>query len=179
MKYTLNLATRSYVNRRTLYMSYAAIGALLLVIMLFGLMRFAALYSDISQTEVKIKTIESNIVKRSGTGAAEFDEASYRNLLAHIEEANSLLRRDSFRWTDLLNRLEKVVPWQVRILQINPNHDDRLVKISGQAKTLQSLKKLIDNLITSGHYTHVLLERQATDSKTDWINFSIRLEGAF
>ena len=35
MKYTLNLATRAYVNRRTLYLSYALFGALLFVVLLF------------------------------------------------------------------------------------------------------------------------------------------------
>ena len=179
MKYTLNLATRSYVNRRTLYLSYAVLGALLLVVFLFGMMRFFSLYDEASRTEAKVKTIESNIVSRSGAEAAEFDENSYKQLLVSIQEANTLLQRDSFRWTSLLDQLEEVVPGQVRILKIDPNHDERLVHIAGQAKSLQSLKQLIDNFIKSGHFSHVFLERQATEAQTNLISFSIRLEGAF
>ena len=75
--------------------------------------------------------------------------------------------------------MESVVPRDVRILNIDPDHEKRTVKLSGQAKTLQSLKRFIDNLIKSGYFTHVFLEQQASDSKTKFIRFSITLEGAF
>ena len=55
MKYTLNLATRSYVNRKTLYLGYAVIGALLLVVLLFNTLRIFSLNSDINKTAVRIK----------------------------------------------------------------------------------------------------------------------------
>lgn len=175
MKYSLNLSTRSYVNRRTLYLSYAVVGALLCAVLLFNLMRFVSLNNEIDSTAGKIK----QIVARSGANVADFDETSYQNLLANIQDANRILQRDNFRWTKLLDQLELVVPRAVRISQIEPDHDEGTVKLLGQAKTLKGLKRFIDNLIKSGNYLHVYLERQATDAKSGYLRFSIRLEGAF
>lgn len=179
MKYTLNLATRSYVNRRNLYLCYALLGALLVIVLMFNLLRFFSLRSEISNNETHKKEIELQLLAKSGADAAGYDAANYQKILASIQSANEILLQDSFRWTELLDQMESVVPRDVRIVKIDPNHEQRTVKLSGQAKTLQSLKRFIDNLIKSEHYANVFLEQQASDSKTKVIRFSINLEGAF
>ena len=179
MKYTLNLATRSYVNRKTLYLGYAVIGALLLVVLLFNTLRIFSLNSDINQTAVKIKAVEANLLARSGVSAAGFDQNTYANLLVTIQAANEILQRDSFHWTNLLDRMESVVPRDVLIVKILPNHKEMEIKLSGQSKNLKSLKRFIDNLIKSGYYDQVFLEQQARIEDTKVIRFNIRLEGAF
>lgn len=60
MKYTLNLATRSYVNRRNLYLCYALLGALLVIVLMFNLWRFFSLRSEISDNEINKKISRSN-----------------------------------------------------------------------------------------------------------------------
>lgn len=179
MKYTLNLATRSYVNRRTLYLSYALLGALFFVVLLFNTIRLFALDSDISRSKTNIEMIKTNILARTGIEASDFSELSYQNLLASIQNANDILQRDSFRWTGFLNQMETVVPRGVRILRIDPSYKERSVKLSGQARNLKSLKSFIDNSIESGNYSHVFLEHQRSESKSTIISFAIRLEGAF
>jgi type IV pilus assembly protein PilN len=179
MKYTLNLATRSYVNRRTLYLCYALSGALLVIVLMFNLLQFLSLRSEISQNDANKKMIEAKLLARSGIDAAGYNANSYKALLVNIRYANEILAKDSFRWTRLLDQLESVVPRQVRILKIDPNHEKRTVKLAGHAKTLKAMKRFIDNLIKSEHYTHVFLDQQATVSEPKVIRFSITMEGAF
>ena len=179
MKYTLNLATRAYVNRRTLYVSYALIGALLIVVFLYNTMRFFTLNNEINRNRANIESIEKNILARTGVEIADYSEENYQEMLKNIQDANEILQRDSFRWSGFLDQMETVVPRQVRILRINPNYIERSVSLSGQAKNLNSLKSLIDNIIDSKHYSQVLLERQSSESQSKMISFSIRLEGAF
>jgi type IV pilus assembly protein PilN len=179
MKYTLNLATRSYVNRRTLYLCYALSGALLVIFLMFNLLQFFSLRSEISQNDASKKMIEAKLLARSGIDAAGYDANSYEKLLTRIQYANEILAKDSFRWTRLLDQLESVVPKQVRILKIDPDHKKKTVKLSCHAKNLKSMKRFIDNLIKSEHYTHVFLEQQATLSEINIIRFSITMEGAF
>lgn len=179
MKYTLNLATRAYVNRRTLYLSYALFGALLIVVLLFNTSRFFSLNNDINRYRANIETIEANLLARTGIETAGYSETNYQIMLANIQNANDILLRDSFRWTSFLDQMESVVPRQVRILRIDPSHKERSVKLSGQARSLESLKGFIDNIIESGNFPQVFLERQTSESKSAIINFAIRLEGAF
>ena len=179
MKYILNLATRSYVNRRTLYLCYALSGALLVIVLMFNMLQFFSLRSEISQNDASKKMIEAKLLARSGIDAAGYDANSYKKLLVNILYANDILAKDSFRWTRLLDQLELVVPKQVRILKIDPDHENRTVKLSCHAKTLKVMKRFIDNLIKAEHYTDVFLDQQATVSETKVIRFSITLEGAF
>ena len=179
MKYSLNLATRSYVNRRTLYLCYALLGGVLVIVLMFNLMRFFSLRNEISQNDAERRKIEAKLLAQSGVDAAGYDASSYKKLLASIHDANEILKQDSFRWTVLLDQMESVVPRRVRIEKIDPEHKDRTVKLSGQAKTLKDLKRFIDNLIKSEHYDHVFLNQQTSDSETKVIRFAISLEGAF
>jgi type IV pilus assembly protein PilN len=179
MKYIHNLATRAYVNRRTLYMCYALIGSLLTIILLFNLIRGFSLNSDINRNRENIETIESNILARTGVETADYSESNYQDILKRIENANEILLRDSFRWTRFLEQIEAVVPRQVRILSIDPSYKDQTIKLSGQAKNLKSLKLFLDNLIESGHYSQVFIDQQRTESKSTMISFAIQLEGAF
>lgn len=179
MKYNLNLATRSYVNRRTLYMSYALIGSLLIIIFIFNTARMFSLNGDINRYMDNIEAIETKILTRTGVEVADYSEANYQKMLENIQYANDVLLRDSFRWSSFLDQMETIVPGQVRVLQINPSYKERSVNLVGQAKNLNSLKTFIDNIIQSGSFSHVFLERQASESKSKTISFSIRLEGAF
>ena len=179
MKYNLNLATRAYVNRRTLYMSYALIGSLLIIIFIFNTARMFSLNGDINRYMDNIEAIETKILARTGVEVADYSETNYRKMLENIQYANDILLRDSFRWSSFLDQMETIVPRQVRVLKIDPSYKERSVNLAGQAKNLNSLKTFIDNIIQSGNYSHVFLERQASESKSMTISFSIRLEGAF
>ncbi len=179
MKYTHNLATRAYVNRRTLFFGYAVLGSLLVVVLLFNTIRAISLNNEINRNRANIGSIETNILARTGVETADYSEVNYQKILTSIQNANEILLRDSFRWTNFLEQMETVVPRQVRILHIDPSYKDRKVKLSGQAKNLKALKVFIDNLIESGSYSQVFLEQQATVAKSKIIGFSISLEGAF
>ena len=179
MKYTLNLATRAYVNRRTLYMSYALIGSLLIIVFIFNMSRMFSLNGDINRYMANIEAIETKILARTGVEVADYSEENYRKMLENIQYANDILLRDSFRWSSFLDQMENIVPGQVRVLRINPSYKERSVNLVGQAKNLNSLKNFIDNIIQSENYSHVFLERQASEPQSMTISFSIRLEGAF
>jgi type IV pilus assembly protein PilN len=179
MKYSHNLSTRSYVNRRALYIIYAFIAALLVVALTYNVLRFFSLQTEMSRNEANKVKIEDSLMARSGVNASGYDATSYQKLLSDIQAANDILKRDSFHWTALLDRMELLVPRDVRILKIDPDHSNQTIKLSGHAKTLKALRRFIDNLIKSGHYTHVFIQTQSSDPETKVIRFSINLEGGF
>jgi len=178
MKYSINLASRSYVNKRALYIGYLVCGVVLVAGLFYTLAYYFDLQSQISTTEARLGELKDKILASQGGDAADYNAARYDKVLVQIHLANGILSRDSFRWTKLLDQLEQVVPGNVRIKSISPDHEENTVELTGVAKGLTDLKKLLDNLIMSGLYEEVLLFDQATD-KSGEIGFSIELLGAF
>ncbi len=178
MKYSINLASRSYINKKALYLGYLVCGVVLLAGLVYNIGYFFELRSQISTTEARLKELEDKVLASQGGDVADYSAARYEKVLAEIEQANMILQRDNFRWTVLLGELEQVVPGNVKILTIDPDHEKKTVKLSGMARRLKDMKGFIDNLIESDNYSDVLLLSQAATDSGD-VRFSIELLGAF
>ena len=156
MKYSVNLASRSYVNKKALYLGYCLCIFVLLVGLVYNLGYFFELRSQINTTEIRLQELEEKILASQGGDVAGYTAARYEKVLAEIKQANSILDRDSFRWTALLGKLEEVVPGDVKILSIAPDHEKKTIQLSGMSRRLKDMKRFIDNLIASKNYSDVL-----------------------
>ncbi|OHB33713.1 MAG: hypothetical protein A2X84_02775 [Desulfuromonadaceae bacterium GWC2_58_13] len=182
MKLTLNLASRTYLNRRALRFSYlgvAAILAMLLVVNLYGYLhahtRIGLLNDRLTELEQQQRTEKGPLPRKMTSGEQE-------QLVADVEFANEILKKDGFRWTLLLDHLEGVVPERVGIRGIRPNYSEGSFTLSGYARSVDDLRKFLDNLIGSPDFNDVYLLQQARQESKDGgslIGFSIVVKGAF
>lgn len=182
MKYSINLSSRSYVNKKALYLVYLVCGIVLIAGLFFNAGYFFKLRNQIDTTELRLKELEEKILASQGGEVADYSADRYEKVLDEIKLANGILKRDSFRWTSLLDQLESVIPNAVKIESIAPDYEKNSVKISGIAKELKDMKRFLDNLIKSDHYDAVFLLNQSveeTDNLQTGIKFSINLLGAF
>jgi len=177
MKFTLNLASHAYVNRKALYLFYGLVGGLLVLILLINLTTMYGLQRARVDTTQKISELQS----RAGADSdmAGYSPRALAELRQSIAVANELLQRDSFRWTELLDRLETLVPSRVRIRSIGPDYKKKSIAISCEAKDLTSMNRFIDKLNQSGFYDSVLLSQQAFNVKTSILSFNLELFGGF
>jgi len=182
MKYSINLASRSYINKRALYVGYAICGVILIGALLFNGGYFLSLTRQIETTTFRLNELEGKLIASQGGDVASYSAQRYEKVLEEIALANDILRRDAFRWTALLDQLEEVVPGDVSIRKIEPDHMKRSVKIDGLARGLKGMNRFLDNLIKSGNYKEVLLLSQASvevAGSASQLGFSIELLGAF
>ncbi len=178
MKFSLNLASRSYVNRRALYIGYATLGAVMVAILLLNLLTMFGMYQQTKNTQDKITALNLRTTSHQ-TGVPAFTEQGFAALQESISAANEVLERDSFRWTELLDRLERLMPKKVRVRDIAPNHEQRTITLSCESLDLAALKLFLDKLYSSGYYESVLLTQQVIDDKTSHLYFTVQLQGAF
>lgn len=178
MKYTLNLASASYINRRRLYAGYAAIGLVLfgfLCVNLVTLMRSSARMKVVETRLLELRGESSVVDKERGVAAAEVSA-----LARKIDFANDLLVRDSFRWTQLLDQLEAHLASGVSIRGLQPDYRTGVLKLNGVAETIGDLRHFLDNLTTSKTFFNVYLKEQHTERSSDELSggivFSIELQ---
>jgi Tfp pilus assembly protein PilN len=79
--------------------------------------------------------------------------------LASLEarQANDLIDRRTFSWTELFNRFEKTLPDEVRITSVRPKIEKGqfLLTISVVARGVEDISQLMDRLERTGAFTDV------------------------
>jgi type IV pilus assembly protein PilN len=166
MKISLNLADRIYVHRRGLHAAYAAIGVVLLVLTLINTFHVLNHRRETVQLQERLDQLQQRSAElQRETG--DFNTAAYQRLVEEIAFANSILERDAFRWTDLLDRLELLVPEGVSLRSILPDHKNRALNITAVARGLDEMMLLLDRLAQSESLRNVYLLRQEAGKMSD------------
>jgi type IV pilus assembly protein PilN len=168
MRSRLNLASKTYVNRRALYLLYAGVTAVVLLILITQLHYLVQMQNQGRLLKERISEIQQQL-GISAESAEKYTEEQLTQLLEQIEFSNKLIIRDSFQWTGLLGQLEAVLPDNVRIVDIRPVFKDSTLGLTAQAKTVRDMRAFIDRLNESADFSNVLLlsqSEQPADGKT-------------
>jgi Tfp pilus assembly protein PilN len=185
MKLTLNLASRTYLNRRLLYGFYLAVSGLLVLLLALGIGFHVRSHAQVKQIQKHLAELGRKTAAETRSEDSPISAAAYEKLLKDIQFTNELLAQDSFRWTALLGRLEEVVPEKVAISGIQPDYKGKSLSLSGMASGVEALQQFLDNLLSSTHFGDVYLLQQSRlkasspGEAAGAISFSIVVRGAF
>ena len=172
MRFTLNLATRTYIDSQKLNLILGAVAAFLFLL-LCGL-SYAAVMNRAEQEKLlgELTAVEARI-KASGKGVSANE---YQTLLGRIKAANSIIQRKSFNWLGLLDWLETVVPDGVQITSLEPSLKEGKLSISAVARNFQTMRRFLENLEDSKFFTDIYLLNQGEariDDAQKGVSFSI------
>jgi type IV pilus assembly protein PilN len=182
MKLTLNLASRSYLNRRALYFVYLVLAALLLLLLGAGMYSYLRSHQRVGQLNARLAELEGAHKAGEESVKAVLTGPEQESLVADIKFANEILNMDGFRWTRLLDRLEAVLPEQVGIQAINPEYKEGSFSLTGHARDVEDLRNLLDNMSASPDFSDVYLlqqSREETPEGETLLSFSLVVKGAF
>ena len=157
-----NLATRPFYNERAVQLWLLLLALIVAAATVFNAVR-AYRYS---QTDTELATQASRDEARAGDLRAEAARLRGSVDLKEIElastearQANALIDRRTFSWTDLLNQFETTFPDNVRIVAVKPAVDDKgglVLTINVVARSVNDVDELIGNLEATGSFTNLL-----------------------
>jgi hypothetical protein len=124
MRIPINLASRPFRRDRAMLVASAAVSLLLAATL--GALIFLALADRAQLADVRRDVDQLNRqIRRSQVEQARFDTILHKPENAEVLERslflNTLLIRKGVSWTRVFSDLEKVVPYNVRIIQIHPS----------------------------------------------------------
>ena len=167
-----NLSTRPFYNERPVH-TVLVVGALLVAgLTVFNATRIVALsrrHTDLNvraeEAETRAREMRTSAVKiRAG-----LDPKALEAISVAAREANAIIDRRLFSWTDLFNRFETTLPNDVRIVSVRPRVDaDRTVTIQLTVigRRVEDIDAFMDNLEATGAFADVLSrEETLTDDR--------------
>jgi Tfp pilus assembly protein PilN len=157
-----NLATRPFYNERAVQLWLLLLALVVVAATVFnvaGVIRYSRtdteLRTQASRDEARAADLRSEAARlRGSVDLKEIQLAS-----TEARQANALIDRRTFSWTDLLNQFETTFPDNVRIVAVKPAVDDKgglVITINVVARSVNDVDELIGNLEATGSFTNLL-----------------------
>jgi Tfp pilus assembly protein PilN len=156
-----NLSTRPFYNEQAVHLW---LGVLALVVIgatafnVLSVLRYSQsdtqLATQASQDEAKAAGLRRQAARvRASIDAKQLDLAS-----AEARQANDLIDRRTFSWTELFNRLETTLPDDAHIAAVQPKIDKNgliVLTIKVTARTVDDVSKFMERLEKTGAFARL------------------------
>jgi type IV pilus assembly protein PilN len=166
-----NLATRPFYNERAVRLTLVVLGILALAATVFNVTRVIQLSRRDTQLVMQSARDEARAADL-GTSAAllrgTIDTRALERASADARQANELIDRRTFSWTELFNRLETTLPDDVRITAIQPRLDPKrgiVLTLMVLAKGVDDVNQFMENLETTGAFADLIAHENHFDEQ--------------
>ena len=157
-----NLSTRPFYNERAVHAVLALVGVVVLALTVFNASRIVSLSQRHTELNGRAQAAETRsrelraaaLQIRRGINTKEIEA-----LATAAREANAVIDRRLFSWTDLFNRFETTLPDDVRITSVRPKIDRNgsvTVTLSVVGRRVEDIDRFMDNLEATGAFADVL-----------------------
>jgi len=156
----LNLASRPFRDYRPVYAAVVLMALLTAFLALNNVDTFLRYRTETKTTRANIAKLEQQVAEehsKSEVLAQRLRGVDLKLLASQTEFANAQLAERAFSWSELLDRLEKVLPNDVRIQSVTPSFDkDGLVHLSMTCitKTGEGLTATINRFNGDQHFAN-------------------------
>ena len=119
-----NLSTRPFYNERGIHGVLAITALIVIVVTIFTLTQIVLLtrrQASLSDQAAAAETRAAELRAEAARTRQAVDPKQLDSISGAAREANAIIGQRLFSWTDLLNRLEKTLPDNVRITSLRPS----------------------------------------------------------
>jgi len=179
-----NLSSRPFYNERAVRLVLLGAGLIVMAATLFNVTRILQLSRQDTQLATQAASDEArarDLVAAAARRRAAVDPRALELASVEARQANELIDRRTFSWTELFNRFETTEPDEVRITAVRPRLDPKrgtVVTITIMARTVEDVNQFIDRLEATGAFTQLVRLDEHLDENQDNL-WQATLEGIY
>jgi Tfp pilus assembly protein PilN len=176
----LNLASQPYRDYRPVYAVVVVMSLLIALLMLNNVDTYYRYKTETKTTRATTASLETQAEQEKARAAAADAQLRSFNLTALGNETqfiNARLAERAFSWSELLDRLEDVLPQNVKINNISPAFGPNLVhlEMNCEAKTTEGMLSTITNLQKNRQFANPFPHNESSNEKGTFM-FSIGVD---
>jgi hypothetical protein len=162
-----NLATRPFYNERAVRLAlfgFAAAVALFTLINVGQFLRLSASERRLGSAVADSEREADRLRAEAARIRTQIDPKELAVVSAAAQEANGIIDRRAFSWTELFNRFEATLPPDVRIRSVQPRTDRNsfVVAVVVEARRVEDIDAFIEALEQIGGFQNVRPVEEAT-----------------
>jgi Tfp pilus assembly protein PilN len=164
----LNLATRPFYNERALHILLAVLAVLLVVVSVFNAREVVRLSARQTALRAEVEAEEArarDVRQRATTLRAQLEPVELEQVLAAAREANTLIDRRTFSWTQLFNHLETTLPPDVMLTAVRPRatKDGFTVSLGVLGRSIDDIDAFLQKLEQTRAFSELLSQEEAPE----------------
>lgn len=166
-----NLSTRPFYNERLVRTVLGVFGAIAIGLTLFNVYEILRLQGQSRDTRATMANNDAQareLRQKAQAVRSSIDRVKLDTVQAKAREANALIDRRTFSWTQLLNYFETTLPPDVRITGVSPEVEDggrRVLNINVISKRVEDLEAFMDALEKTGAFSDILPRAEAPEQE--------------
>ena len=155
-----NLSTRPFYNERAVHAIAALVALVVLAVTAWQVTRVVRLSRDKTALQTAIKRDRNEIEYRTKEAQEirrGLDQKQLSVVAVAAKEANNLIAKRTFSWTQLFNMLETTLPEDVMLMAVRPEIKDGVTTIhmDVQGKSSDDVDEFWDRLEKTGQFRDV------------------------
>ena len=166
-----NLSTRPFYNIRAVQVLVGALAALVILATAFNLVQVLRLMASQQTLGARASEAEgeSARLRQEATRIrAQINPRELQDVANAAREANAIIDRRAFSWTELFAQFESTLPEDVRITAVQPRLEKELfiVAVAVEARRAEDLDGFMGALENTGTFRNVLATSSQTAEET-------------
>ena len=155
-----NLSTRPFYNERAVHTWLLLVAILVVAASVFNitrLLRYAGTNTQQATAATRGEARAAQLRDQAAQLRASVDIKKIDLASEEARQANELIDRRTFSWTDLFNRFETTLPDDVRIVSVRPRLDNErgfVVVTSVVARNVEDVNQFMENLEKTGVFSN-------------------------
>jgi len=153
-----NLSTRPFYNERAVHIALLVVAALVVLATAYNVTRILRYSSSDTRLATQASRDEAraaDLRQQATRLRASVDPQQVELASAGARQANDLIDRRAFSWTELLNRFETTLPDDVRISSVSPRVErDKgiMLRVNVKAHNVEDVQDFMENLEATGAF---------------------------
>lgn len=165
-----NLSTRPFYNVRAVHVALGIIAGIVLAITLFNVVQIVRLTTSQQSLGARASDAEEEAAQLRAEAArirAQINPQELKVVSDAAREANRIIDRRAFSWTQLFTQFEGTLPPDVRITAVRPRLDgtDFVVSVGVEARRAEDLDAFMEALEGQGGFHDVLAVAEQTNDE--------------
>ena len=165
----VNLASRPYRDNRAFMFGVGILGAVVVMLTLNNAWTAIDYLSNTQNVRDEIAVLETELAQtqqRTATTRADLAKIDQEELNRRIAYVNTQIAERAFSWNSLLNDLERVLPQDVRITQLNPTVTTTgivTLNLTLEAKSQDGIIRLLDSMLADASFARAFPTSEQLD----------------
>ena len=153
-----NLSTRPFYNERAVHIGLIVLAVIVVLATAYNVTRILRYSSSDTRLATQASRDEAraaDLRQQAARLRASVDPQQVELASAGARQANDLIDRRTFSWTELLNRFETTLPDEVRITSVSPRVDREkgiMLRVNVKARSVEDVQDFMEKLEATGAF---------------------------
>jgi len=164
---TPSLASRPFLNTRPVWVMTIGAGCVALVLIALNIRFFLVTSRTVEDAITTRDALEERYGELESTARQEIaflNRVPWRTLEARVNATNLVLQEHAFSWLQMLDDIERVMPYDVRLTRITPSvgRDGVMLTFEVVARNRDAMLEFIDRLVEDPRFDEPTLSSETT-----------------